>query len=132
MTLVKVSTLIRFMRVARMKKMLKFEADKAILTEKCQAVITAMSPSVPFELVYADLFKAIKSPDTMIVLETIAILETSAAAGPLAPFEFELTSSFITTCMVTTFPDTRQKMMKTITSFFVRLRSLFAKDIKRY
>ena len=34
--------------------------------------------------------------------------------------------------MVTAFPDTRQKMMKTITSFLVRVRTLFAKDIKRY
>ena len=66
------------------------------------------------------------------MLETIAILETSAASGPIAPFEFALASHFIKNCMVTAFPDTRQKMMKTISSFLVRLRTLYAKDIKRY
>ena len=94
--------------------------------------MSADSPCKPFELVYSDLDKATQSSDAKIVLESIAILETSAATGPIAPFEFTLASRFIKTCMVTTFPDTRQKMMKTITAFFVRVRTIYAKDIKRY
>lgn len=75
------------MRVARMKKMLAFEAEKAVLVDKYQAILAAMNPSTPFELVYADLFKTIESSNTKLVLDSIAILETSAASGPLAPFE---------------------------------------------
>ena len=66
------------------------------------------------------------------MLEGITILETSVATGPLAPFEISLATLIIKKCMVTAFPDTRQKMMKTISKFFIRLRSLMAKDIRRY
>lgn len=73
-----------------------------------------------------------QSSDAKVVLEAIAILEISAASGPLAPFEFSLAGNFIKRCMVTAFPDTRQKMMKTITAFLIRIRCLLVKDIRRY
>ena len=34
--------------------------------------------------------------------------------------------------MLTSFPDFRQKYMKTINAFFIRLRTVHGKDIKRY
>ena len=43
-----------------------------------------------------------------------------------------LAASFIKTCMVTAFPDTRQKMMKSVSAFMIRLRTLNSKNIKRY
>ena len=132
----KISCTVRFMRAARMKRMLAFGESKMELNEKFSAILVSMTdesnPCLPFELLYSDLEKAMQTSDTKVVLETIPILETSAAAGPVAPFEFDLASQFIKTCMVTTFPDTRQKMMKTITHFFVRIRQLYAKDIRRY
>lgn len=73
-----------------------------------------------------------KASDVKLVLESISILETSAATEPLAPYELDLASQFIKTCMVTAFPDTRQKIMKSISAFFVRLRTLFAKQVKKY
>jgi len=66
------------------------------------------------------------------VLESIAVLETSAASERIAPHELSLAAYFMKMCMVTAFPDTRQKMMKTVTAFMIRVRTVFAKDIKRY
>lgn len=33
--------------------------------------------------------------------------------------------------MVTTFPDYRQKFMKSVNNFFIRLRTVYQKDIKK-
>ena len=131
----RVSGLIRFIRAARMKRMLDFQADKAVLTEKFAGIFAPMAsacPCQPFELLYSDLEKLVTTSDTRVVLETIPILEASAASGPIAPFEFGLASFFIKNCMVTAFPDTRQKMMKFICAFVSRVRTIYAKDIRRY
>ena len=66
------------------------------------------------------------------MLETVQMLETSAASESLAPFEISFASKFIKSSMLTSFPDFRQKYMKSVSQFFMRLRTLFAKDVRRY
>ena len=83
------------MRAARMKKMITFTETKIELVQKFKDILAPMAaecPCKPFELIYSDLEKAIQSSDIKLVLETIAILEASAASGAVAPFEFELAS----------------------------------------
>lgn len=77
-----------------------------------------MPESKPFELIYTDLEQITQSSNIKLAIETIAILDTPAASEPLAPYELNLAASFIKTCMVTAFPETRQKMMRYITAFF--------------
>ena len=91
--------------------MVTFTETKIELVQKFKDILASMTvecPCKPFELIYSDLDKAIQCSDTKLVLEIIAILEAPAAgSGAVAPFEFDLASKFITTCMVTAFPDTR-------------------------
>ena len=119
----RVSILVRFIRAARTKKMLTFTDTKAELTDVFKGVLAKMQETAqvtckPYELVYSDLEKAVQSSDIKLVLEVISILEISATSGPLVPFELKLASLFVKNCMITAFPETRQKMMKTISAFF--------------
>ena len=126
----KVLTLLRFARAARIKKVIEFgnnamtlnQATKDLLTQQCE----------PFILHFRDLEKIILSPDVSLGLAAMALLETSAATEKLQTFEYSLALTFIKNCIQTTFPDYRQKFMKPITFFFLRLRSVFAKDIKKF
>jgi hypothetical protein len=122
--------LIRFVRAARHKKMLDFTEDRMLLTDKYQELLGQMQSSEPFVLMYADLEKLILSQEVTIALETIAILELTAATTALAPFEIPLVTKFIKNCMLTSFPDYRQKYMKYVTAFFIRLRTIYGKDVK--
>lgn len=66
-----------------------------------------MKSSMPAFLLYSDLNKLILSQEVTIVLETVQMLETSAASEPLAPFEIDFASKFIKSSMLTSFPDFR-------------------------
>ena len=93
-----------------MKKMLVATDTKFELVQKYKdflAPIIATTPCLPFELHFADLDKLVESSDIKLVLEVIAILETSAASGPLVQFELDLAAKFIKNSMLTAFPDTR-------------------------
>ena len=64
--------------------------------------------------------------------ESISVLETGAATEPLKAFELPLATEFLRKSMQTTFPDHRQKYMKVIGQFFIRLRTVYGKEIKKY
>lgn len=112
--------------------MLVFGETKAELTQLHKEMLAKMDPCLPLEYTYADFHKLVESSDIKVVLESISILETSKATETLACFEIDLAAHFIKTCMVTAFPDTRQKMMKTVNFFGLRLRTLFGKFVKKY
>jgi hypothetical protein len=77
------------------------------------------------------LFALIESPDVTIVLAAFELVEASALSEPINGFEFRFALNFIKNCMVTTFPDYRQKFMKSVKQFFIRLRTVYQKDIKK-
>ncbi len=66
-----------------------------------------------------------------LVLEAFELVEASALSEPVHAFEFQYTLKFIKDSMVTTFPDYRQKFMKSVNNFFIRLRTVYQKDIKK-
>ena len=126
-------TLIRFIRATRFKKMVECTEDKMRLTEKYRLMLAGMSTSCePLEILYTDLHKLILAPEPSLAREAISVLETAAWSAPLEAFEMPLASAFLKKSLQTTFPDHRQKYMKVVSHFFVRLRTVFAKDIKRY
>lgn len=73
----------------------------------------------------------IRSPEVAIVLEAFQLIESSQVSEPVHKFEYAFALQFIKDSMVTTFPDYRQKYMKSVTHFFIRLRTIFYKDIKK-
>ena len=126
-------TLIRFVRAARLKKMVDFTEDKICLTEKYLIELKAITDDcVPLEIHYQDLHQTMLSSEVSLSRESISILETGAASEPLKAFELPLATEFLKKSMQTTFPDHRQKYMKVIGAFFVRLRTIYGKDIRRY
>ena len=126
-------TLLRFIRAARFKKMLECTNDKLCLTEKYRGMLKATSSDcLPLEILYSDLQKIILAAEPSLAREAISVLQTAGCSEPLAPFEIPLAAAFLKKSMQTTFPDHRQKYMKVISQFFIRLRTVFAKDIKRY
>ena len=87
--------------------MVQFDETKVSLVQEYADILATLPKSKPFELLYVDLEQIVRVSDTKLVLETIAILETPAATEVLAPHELNLAASFVKTCMVTAFPDTR-------------------------
>lgn len=65
------------------------------------------------------------------MLEAFQLIESSVLSEPIHKFEYTFAYQFILSSMVTTFPDFRQKFMKNMSNFFVRLRTVFYKDIKK-
>jgi hypothetical protein len=90
-----------------------------------------MNPTHPLYISYNDLMSLIESPDINLVLSAFEIIEASAETEPIHRFEFTFALKFIKDCMVTTFPDYRQKFMKSVNQFFIRLRKFYNKDIKK-
>jgi hypothetical protein len=65
------------------------------------------------------------------VLDAFQLIEASNWTEPIHAFEYEFATKFIKDCIVTTFPDYRQKFMKSLHHFFIRLRTINYKDIKK-
>ena len=71
--------LVRFIRAARHRKMVQFDETKVSLVQKYVDILAGMTKSKPFELIYADLEKIVKTSDVRLAIETISILDTPAA-----------------------------------------------------
>lgn len=65
------------------------------------------------------------------MLDCFQLIESAAHSEPIHAFEYQFAFEFITNCMVSTFPDYRQKFMKSVLHFFTRLRTVFYKAIKK-
>lgn len=61
----------------------------------------------------------------------IVAMEVKATAS-ISEFEFDMATRFIKHCLRTTFPEFRQKYIKAIKQFLIRLRTASEKDIKKY
>lgn len=68
----------------------------------------------PLMISFNDLEALIKSPDTQLVLDSFQIIEAANWSEPIHSFEYRFAYLFIRDCMVTTFPDYRQKFMKSL------------------
>lgn len=105
--------------------------DDNLSLNKENAALQQASNSKALYVTYQDLFALIESPDVAIVLAAFELVEASALSEPINGFEFRFALNFIKNCMVTTFPDYRQKFMKSVNQFFIRLRTVYQKDIKK-
>lgn len=126
----KIILLLRFIRAARIKKMLEF--GNLIISFKHTIDCKDLPKCQVLSLAYSDLDKLIMSQDVKVAVEAISIIETSAPSEKVLPFEFALAAKFIKNACQTPFPDYRQKMMKPINFFLVRLRTIHGKDIKKF
>jgi len=125
--------LMRYVRCARWKKMVDYTADRIVLLPKYATLLESMGEtSAPFEVIYTDIAKIILSQNLKVSLECISVIETSAASEPVHAWEYEVAAIFLKNCLQTTFPDYRQKFMKSITVFFIRLRTVHSKELRKY
>jgi len=121
--------LLKFLLVARQKKMTMFsETSMQLIKVHSDHLQSINGP--PLEIKQADLLALIKSSDVPIVHEAYQLIESAGHSEPIHKFELEFAHAFIRDCMVTTFPDYRQKFMKSVMHFFIRLRTVYYKDIK--
>ena len=105
------NTMITFLKVARQRKMTVF-GETALKLQPLHAEELAKLCEHPLVLDYSDMMALITSPDVSLSLHTFELIEASAPSELVAPFEFEFALTFIKKCMLTTFPDYRQKFMK--------------------
>lgn len=63
-------------------------------------------------------------------LSALEMVETPNETEPVHAFEFQFVLAFIRQSTITTFPDYRQKFMKSIIKFFSRLRTVYNKQMK--
>jgi hypothetical protein len=128
---------ITLLKIARHNKMLVIDEegeDPSIRLEpKCQAALNALLPTLPdFRLSQSLFHKLILSEDFKIVLSSIEIVAAETKASlPITKFEMKLCDTFIRHGLRTTFPEFRQKYIKAIKNFLIRLRTTNDKDIKK-
>lgn len=122
--------LIKFLNIARGRKMTMF-TDTHIQLTKVHADHVASVKGAPLEIRQEDLLAIIKTPDSAMVLGAFELIESSALSEPVHSFEYTFAYTFIKNCVITTFPDYRQKFMRSLGNFLVRLRTVFYKDIKK-
>lgn len=128
---------ITLLKIARHNKMLVIDEDgddPAIKLEpKCQASLRALVPTLPDFSISQSLFhKLILSEDFKIVLSCIEIVSAETKASlPVTKFELQLCDTFIRHGLRTTFPEFRQKYIKAVKNFLIRLRTTNDKDIKK-
>jgi len=125
-----ISCLVKFLYLARQKKMVTF-TDTSIVLSKVHADHLASIKGPALQITFDDLLALIKLPDTQLVLDTFQLIEGPNWSEPVHNFEYTFALAFIHNCMVTTFPDFRQKFMKSLHHFCVRLRTVYYKDIKK-
>ena len=120
---------LRFCKIARANKMLVFNENHISIAEKfCKE---PYSPdNAKFFFAYEDIYRMCLTSDPKMSLDSINLLDTHAPSEAIAPFEYKLCLTFIKNCMVTAFPDHRQKYMKSIKQFFIRCRTVHTRDMK--
>ena len=133
---------ITLLKIARLNKMVVIDdsevvegSDPAIRLEpKCQASLNALLPSLPdFCLSQSVFHKLILSEDFKTALSCIEIVAAETKVSlPMTKFEVQLCENFIRHGLRTTFPEFRQKYIKAVKGFLIRLRTTNEKDIKKY
>ena len=79
------------------------------------------------------LLKLVMSEDFKVCLDCVEVvaMEQKVSQG-IVEFEFEIMDRFVRGCLRTTFPEFRQKYMKAVKMFLIRMRTSVDKDIKKY
>eukprot|EP00347_Sterkiella_histriomuscorum_P008658 403344256 len=128
--------ILTLMKIARSNKMLIIDdSDHTIkLEKKCQDSLNQLKPELPdFKFPQEYLLKLVMSENFKTCLDTIEIVAMEVKATSLvSQFEFQMADRFIKHCLRTTFPEFRQKYIKAIKTFIIRLRTSTEKDIKKY
>ena len=111
------------------------EDDSDIRLEpKCQDALRLLRPDLQdFRLPQEVLKRLVLSEDFKTALACVEIIASETKASlAVTKFELYMCTTFIKHSLRTTFPEFRQKYIKAVKNFIIRLRTAADKDIKKY